>query len=192
MGGTLDPLDQTLALLDARPPTLGAGRLLCVDGPAGSGKTTFAAAVAAARPGTPVVHTDDLLEGWPGLPGLAERLDPLLLPLADGRPGRYRRWDWYADGWTQGPQEWVAVQPAPLLVVEGVGSGARRHADLATVLVWVVAPNDQRLERGLARDGEAARPHWERWLVDERRHFWDEGTPDRADVVVWTGDPTQR
>ena len=30
----------------ARPPTLGAGRLVCVDGPAGSGKTSLADAVA--------------------------------------------------------------------------------------------------------------------------------------------------
>ncbi len=29
----------------ARPPTLGVGRLVCVDGPAGSGKTTLAAAL---------------------------------------------------------------------------------------------------------------------------------------------------
>ena len=30
-----------------RPPTLGDGRLVCIDGPAGSGKTTLAAEVAA-------------------------------------------------------------------------------------------------------------------------------------------------
>ena len=35
-----------LALAASRPPTLGAGRLVCVDGPAGSGKTTLARALA--------------------------------------------------------------------------------------------------------------------------------------------------
>jgi hypothetical protein len=135
-----------------------------------------------------VVHTDDLLEGWTGLPGLPARLDPLLLPLADGLPGRYLRWDWHADAYAG----WVEVQPPPLLVVEGVGSGNRRHAALSTALVWVAAGDDVRLERGLARDGAAARPHWERWMADEAAHFVDEGTAGRADVVVWTGDPSQR
>ncbi len=38
------------------PATLGAGRLVCVDGPAGSGKTTLGGEVAA-RLGAPLVHT---------------------------------------------------------------------------------------------------------------------------------------
>ena len=45
--------------VDARPPTLGRGRLLCVDGPAGSGKTTLADEVRAIT-GAPVVHMDNL------------------------------------------------------------------------------------------------------------------------------------
>ena len=45
----------------AAPPTLGPGRLVCIDGPAGSGKTTLAGAVAAAAPEAYVVHCDELL-----------------------------------------------------------------------------------------------------------------------------------
>ena len=51
----------------AAPPTLGTGRLVCVDGPAGSGKTTVAAALADVVPDAHVVHCDELLEGWPSL-----------------------------------------------------------------------------------------------------------------------------
>ncbi len=50
----------------SRPPTLGAGRLVCVDGPAGSGKTSLADAVAR-RTAAQVVHMDDLYGGWDGL-----------------------------------------------------------------------------------------------------------------------------
>lgn len=127
-----------------------------------------------------VVHTDDLLDGWDGLPGLAGRLDALLGPLSRDEAGRYERYDWVAgrfDGW-------VTVPPPPLLVLEGVGSGARRHAALATALVWVEVADDVRLARGLARDGADARPHWERWMRDERRHFVDDGTRARADMIV--------
>ena len=39
----------------SRPATLGAGRLVCVDGPAGSGKTTLGAALAE-RTGAQLIH----------------------------------------------------------------------------------------------------------------------------------------
>ena len=45
------------------------------------------------------------------------------------------------------------MPPAPLLVLEGVGSGSRSHAGLITALVWVEVPAGLRLQRGLARDG---------------------------------------
>ena len=48
----------------AAPPTLGPGRLVCIDGPAGSGKTTLARAVEQAVQGSRLVQCDDLLHGW--------------------------------------------------------------------------------------------------------------------------------
>src|SRR5689334_11082023 len=110
--------ERVLALALGREPTLGAGRLICVDGPAGSGKTTLAADLAALS-GALVVHLDDMYEGWGGLLRAADRVDSLLLPLARGEPGSYRRWDWHAGDWA----ETVSVPPVPLLVLEGVGSG---------------------------------------------------------------------
>ena len=170
-----------LDLARTRPPTLGAGRLICVDGPAGSGKTSLAAELAA-RAAAPVVHMDDLYDGWDGLATVAEHLSGLLRPLAEGRPGSYRRYDWHAGRYA----ETVTVDPAPLLVVEGVGSGDRSTADLCTVLVVVTAPDEVRLERGLARDGEVMREDWLGWMSAEREHLAREGTQDRADLVVET------
>ena len=126
------------------------------------------------------MHTDDLLDGWTGLTGLAERLDPLLLPLAREEAGRYERYDWIAERFA----DWVPVEPTPLLIVEGVGSAPRRHATLCTTLVWVEVDDDLRLRRGLERDGESMRTHWERWMLDERVHHLDQDTRARADVVV--------
>jgi hypothetical protein len=169
--------DDVVSLTLSRPPTLGAGRLVCIDGPAGSGKTTLAGEVATLT-GAPVVHMDDLFEGWGGLPQVTAQLDSVLRPLAEGRPGSYRRWDWFADGWA----ETVGVPPGPLLVLEGVGSGARGHADLVTVLAWVEVPRDLRVSRGLARDGHELADRWEQWSVEELAHFEREGTRDRVDL----------
>ena len=169
-----------LALALERQPTLGQGRLVCLDGPAGSGKTTWATGVADLAPGTTVVHMDDLYPGWTGLPKVDAQLDALLGPMALGRPGSYRRFDWVAGEFA----EEVVVDPAPLLVLEGVGCGASRLAALVTVLVWLEAPHDLRMERGVARDGDAFAPHWEQWARDEAEMFVRERTRERADLTV--------
>ena len=177
------PTDAAALLLEvaeSRPPTLGAGRLVCVDGPAGSGKTTLASAVAALRPGTPVIHMDDLYDGWEGLPHLTDQLSGLLRPLSTGEPGTYRRYDWHAGRYA----ETVTVTPGPLLVLEGVGSGSRTHADLTTALAWVWAPAGLRLRRGLERDGEALADRWHQWMVDEGRYLAQEQVEARADLLV--------
>jgi hypothetical protein len=170
---------EVLDLALAREPTLGRGRLVCVDGPAGSGKTTLAAEIATLT-GAPVVHMDDLFEGWDGLPRVNDQLGTLLPPLAEGWPGSYRRWDWPGHAWA----ETVVVPPAPLLVLEGVGSGALEHAALITVLVWVEVPYDLRMARGLERGGVGVAENWRQWAVDEQAVFERERTRERADLVV--------
>jgi energy-coupling factor transporter ATP-binding protein EcfA2 len=172
---------QVLELLDERPATLGDGRLVSIDGPAGSGKTTLADAVAQGSTAeSRVIHMDDLFPGWSGLPHVDEQLAALLMPLGEGRPGSYRRYDWLAGEFA----ETVTVPPVPLLVLEGVGSGAGRFSPLRTVLAWVEAPYDERLRRGIERDGDAFAPHWERWARDEEVLFARERTRERADLLV--------
>lgn len=169
-----------LDLARSRPATLGSGRLVCLDGPAGSGKTTLAAALLDLEPRGRVVHMDDLYAGWSGMRAGADQLGPLLCALADDRPGTYRRYDWHAAAYA-GP---VVLDPSPLLVVEGVGSGASAVADLVTVLAWVWVPADLRLARGIERDGEGLREQWDAWMHDEADLFARERTEERADVLV--------
>jgi len=178
--GVLAVVERTLRAA----PRLGPVRLVCVDGPAGSGKTTTAALVAdvLAHRGTvvEVVHLDDLYDGWRGLEGtLWPRVTAQLLePLRRGRPGRFQRYDWAAGTFTR----WVDVPVAPVLVLEGCGAARRDVDPVASLRVWVAAPDDVRLARGLARDGEAERDHWAAWMADEREHFRRERTRERADL----------
>ena len=167
----------------AAPPTLGTGRLVCVDGPAGSGKTTVAAAVADVVPEAHVVHCDELLQGWRGLPGLARTVETFLEPLSRGEGSRWTRWDWAADDWAESHP----VEAGGLLVLEGVGCWSPTIAPLVGMLVWVEAESGLRLRRGMARDGEHMRPQWEQWRIDEDVLFAQLGTRARADLVVVTG-----
>lgn len=165
----------------ASVPRLGPVRLVCIDGPAGSGKTTLAAALADALADVrvAVVHLDDLYDGWGGLEGVWDRVEAqLLVPLAAGRPARYQRYDWSAGAFAQ----WREVPVPDVLVLEGCGSARRAVDGRAVLRVWVEAPDDVRLARGLARDGADVRPQWLAWMRSEAEHFAREGTRGRADV----------
>ena len=173
----------------AAPPRCGGVRLVCVDGPAGSGKTTAAGALADAltargSPG-PVVHLDDLYEGWTqplGAP-LAARVEAwLLLPWRDGLPGRHPRYDWAVQRFTA----WAEAPAGPVAVIEGCGAASRGIRAYASLVVWVEAERSVRLARGLARDGDALAEEWDRWQAAETAHFAADGTRAAADVIIRT------
>ncbi|QKE84922.1 AAA family ATPase [Arthrobacter sp. NEB 688] len=169
------------ALRDA-PSRCGPTAVVAVDGPSGSGKTTLAKGVVEALR-APVVHMDELYPGWDGLADAVPLLvEQVLDPLSRGEQARYRVWDWDLHGWG----ETRAVPEAPVLVVEGCGSSVGRAGDFAAVRVWVEAPRDERMRRGIDRDGETFRPHWERWAAQEERVFAADRTREHADVRVST------
>ncbi len=171
------------------PPTLGRGRLLCIDGPAGSGKTTMTDRIAreltARRVEVTIVHCDDLYAGWSGLEGLGgpEGLDvrlrdQLLRPLDAGRPGRYRRWDWVRSQWAG----WVGVPVTDVLIIEGVGAGNALCARFCTALVWVDATEPLRRHRALARADDDFGSHWDNWAASETAYFASDRPVERATV----------
>ncbi|MEV0592336.1 uridine kinase family protein [Nonomuraea cavernae] len=162
-------------------PSCGPVRLVAVDGPAGSGKTTFADGLAAAL-GCQVVHSDDFPVPWDEGPGpwFDALQEQVLQPLRRGLPGAFRRYDWVRGEY--GPL--VEVPVAPALVVEGVGTARRSAAHLLAYTVWVEAPEPVRLRRVIDRDGPEFAPRWDAWFAAERKWFADDGTRDRADLVV--------
>lgn len=172
--------DRVLAVLASRPPSLGNTRLLCIDGPAGSGKTTLARAVRRRAPGScRVVHLDDLYPGWDGLGAVDHLLPPFLEAVAEGGTARYRSWDWHADA--PGPVR--TVPRVDLLVLEGVGAGGLGWATTTTVTVWVDGPDaTARRSRVVARDGESVRAPIATWQQAEAVHLAAQGTADRADL----------
>ena len=167
------------------PPRAGTTRVVAVDGPAGSGKSVFARRLAAVLD-APMGHVDDLCPGWDGLEQAATRLvEWIVAPLAAGGRARFRRYDWEQGSY----KEWHKVSVAPILIVEGVTSGSRLVASHLSLLLWVTAPPDVRMARGVERDGESHRARWERWAHEEERIFNTEGTRERAELHI-DGAPT--
>jgi uridine kinase len=197
-GWSLDP--SWAARVLGCEPRVGPVRLVCIDGPAGSGKTSLAgelaAALVAARPElgeVPVVHGDEVYEGWDVVAAapdrvhafglLAGRLDAwLLAPWREGRSGRHPAWDWHDARWGDD----VEVATHPVVILEGVGLGAAALRANAVLTIWVDADAEVRLARVLARDGEQLRAQMTSWQRDENEWHRRDRTRDSADVRITT------
>ncbi len=172
------------------PARLGSTRLVCVDGPAGSGKTTLAAALAARLDDATVVHMDDVYRGWDtDFDEVHTRLrSQLVEPLRRADPARYQRYDWAAGRF----DAWVDVPVPAVLVLEGVGSGAQSLDPWRSLLVWVEVERPERLRRGLDRDGPQVLPHWLAWMRHEEVEHARQRTRERADVRLRGDGPLGR
>ena len=170
------------ARIRAAEPRLGATRLVTIDGPAGSGKTSFAGRLAGAlAPDVAVVHLEDLYAGWTLTGAVARLCAGVLRPLAEGRAGTYARYDWHAGRFLP---DRVPVPAAAVLVVEGCGSSPRALDPWTSLRVWVEAPEELRTRRGLARDGAHLAEEWRRWQRVEAAEFAAQDTRTRADVRI--------
>lgn len=176
--------EDVIALVRRARPRCGEVTVVCLDGPAGSGKTTLAACLSEALDGAPVVHLDDLYRGWEqDLGTVPARLRAWLLdPWADGLPGCHPRYDWAAQRYV----EWIELPVAPVVILEGCASAGRAVRNVASVVVWVEADEGVRLARGIARDGAQLADHWLAWQVHEADHFAADDTRASADLIVRT------
>jgi len=161
------------------PPRLGDVTLVAVDGPSGSGKSTLADELAVDLDAV-IIRTDDFatwddpVAWWPRL------RDGVLEPLAHARPGTYTRTEW-SDGVPR-PGAVITVNPPKVLLLEGVSAGRRSVRRLLSALVWRELPDrTERLERAVARDGEASRAPLTAWQRFEDGWFAVDGTETAAD-----------
>lgn len=167
-------------------------RLICIDGPAGSGKTTLASRLAehlrAGGVTVGLVHMDDLYEGWDLAfdESLAERIGACIItPLRHGLSVMHPVYDWSAGRYAT----WAAVPPCDVLMLEGVGAARREVRAHASWTAWVHAPADVRWERLMRRDGEAMRDRLVQFVERERAHHLRDGTEGAVDMVVAGQDP---
>ncbi len=173
-------LSEIVAQVRTSQPRLGQTHLTVIDGPAASGKTTASRRIAGAL-GAHLFHIDQMLEGWGGLARLWPRLlDEVLLPIREGKPGVFRAWDWER----QCLGQWSEVPVTKFLVIEGVGTGHQEVDEYASFKIWVEAPQDLRLKRGLERDGPQTAELWKAWIPEEVELHKAQNTRARCNVII--------
>lgn len=159
----------------------GEVKFVAIDGCAGAGKSTFTDRLAIAAGGVPIVRTDHFaswdepMDWWPRL------LHEVIEPLAAGTPATYRRSVWDP---AKPPIGVARVEPAPMILIEGVSASRREFRDHLAYVIWVDAPHDLRLRRGLARDEWDAKEKWERWMATEADYVVRDDPVGYADLVV--------
>jgi len=159
----------------------GAPRITLIDGRSGSGKTTYATALAA-RTRAQLLSLDDVYPGWDGLEaGEAHVLQLVLHALAEGRAPRWQSWNWVDDR----PGAWHELDPARDLIIEGCGAISPAARALAHHAIWVELADDaERRRRAIARDGEVFARNWTRWARQEDEHAALHAPRETADEVV--------
>lgn len=152
--------------------------LVGIGGRGGSGKSTLAHAIAASRPDVQVVATDSFWNGSQfDLPRLRTEVVDVVLR---GEPATYERWDWHRQ--LAGRAE---VSPRGVVVIEGVCALHEMFRHDLDVRIWVDAPSELRLARGVARDGEASRSTWtEVWMPSEDAYAARDNPVASAHVIL--------
>jgi uridine kinase len=174
--GSVQPVDlQPVLRLVERVLQERNAALVGIGGHGGAGKTTLARALPAAQ----VVSTDAF---WNGSDfDLARVRSEVVEPIVAGRRASFPIWDWQAGR----PGETQTVDPVGLVVIEGVCALHRSLREAYDVRVWVEAPEELRLVRGVERDGEEARTQWiDVWMPRERRYVGRDRPRECAHVVV--------
>ena len=157
----ISPLALVNRLIDeakpVRPPCL-----VGIGGHGGSGKSTLARALATARPDVQVVPTDSF---WNGTVFDLNRLRVEVVDvLLEGREATYDEWNWAE----KRPDGQRTVTPEGIVVIEGVCALHEMFRHDLDVRIWIDAPPDVRLVRGVARDGEVMRSTWtDVWMPSE-------------------------
>ncbi len=155
-------------------------RVIAIDGPGASGKSTLAENLSAALSNAPIVHTGDFaswetpLEWWPRL------LTQVLEPLSMNKTARYQRYDWA----TRSLAEWRDLPPTAYVILEGVSASRDAFRPFLSYTVWVETPREERLRRGLERDGVEARDQWDAWMAEEDAYIERERPREKADSVI--------
>ncbi|GGF25223.1 uridine kinase [Halobacillus andaensis] len=150
--------------------------LIGIDGCGGSGKSTLAEELSNDHSHSTIIHMDDFYlpsaqRNRSALVGSDfdwERvLKQVIIPIKQGKGAHYQRYDWDLDQLA----EWHTFHPEGIVIIEGCYSTRDELREYYDFSIWVDCPREQRLARGLERDGEAAINFWQQWMEEEDRYI---------------------
>jgi len=161
--------------------------IIAIDGPAGAGKTTLAHEIYLAlslKMSVTVIHMDDLYYGWDNALGadLSVILKYLVNQHQKNSSAQIKRYNWSTSSFGESEN----IEPADLLILEGVGSGDKSLQDDLAALIWIDIDPEIGVMRVIDRDGYQVEDEMKKWLGTQQEYFSQHSTREKADFILTT------
>jgi len=161
--------------------------IIAIDGPAGAGKTTLAHEIYLAlslKMSVNVIHMDDLYDGWDNALGadLSTILKYLVNQHQKSSSAQIKRYNWSTSSFGESEN----IEPADLLILEGVGSGDKSLQDDLAALIWIDIDPEIGVMRVIDRDGYQVEDEMKKWLGTQQEYFSQHSTREKADFILTT------
>jgi uridine kinase len=167
---------------------------VAIDGGAGAGKSMLARGIRDQLRSVSILRTDDFfrpLNEHPIVRMAPEKLyelyfpwqrmrDEALAPLRRGESAKFQKYDWSTDRL----KEWVTVEPAEIVLVEGVYSSRPELRPMLDATIFVEAPGDERLRRVLAREPNTKGDWITPWMSAEDWYLNQIRPQDTSDLIL--------
>ena len=180
-------LSELVTKVDDSSLKCGGTKLITIDGPAGSGKTTLAISLSKLFNDCPIIHMDEIYEGWQSALTTKTSQDLvnwIINPLLEQSVIVFNKYDW-ALGKRLGQ---VVINYPKVLIIEGVGSSVIEVSKYACLKLWIEVPPEIGINRVLDRDGQDIQAQMESWQTQEKNYFIENKTKENSDIWI-DGDP---
>jgi uridine kinase len=159
--------------------------LYAIDGPAGAGKTTYAAQLEAelsVNATVKTIHMDDLYNGWDNALSnpLSEILDRISTAHLAGRECVIKKFNWS----TMEFDSEEIITPTDFLIIEGVGAAQQIVRESGAITYWLDIEPEIGLQRVLARDGAHIEVQMRQWQIDQDKHFARDETRENCEFKL--------
>jgi uridine kinase len=165
----------------------GQTKIVVIDGPAGSGKTTLAKSLSGLLENCPIIHMDEIYEGWENAlsPKTSQDLvEWIINPLLEDKSIEYLKYDWHLEQRI----EKVVINNSKVMIIEGVGASVSEISKHACLKLWIEVNEETGINRVLTRDGLQIQEQMKKWQSQESKFFIENNSKENSDIWI-DGDP---
>ena len=161
----------------------GQTKIVVIDGPAGSGKTTLAKSLSGLLENCPIIHMDEIYEGWENAlsPKTSQDLvEWIINPLLEDKSIEYLKYDWHLEQRI----EKVVINNSKVMIIEGVGASVSEISKHACLKLWIEVNEETGINRVLTRDGLQIQEQMKKWQSQEFKFFIENNSKENSDVWI--------